>query len=1283
MTDISDNNLNTLTSNNLLNEKKLTVIDAIQKDDKTSNENDKVKFLQLFRFATPLDKLMIFFGSIGAIANGVSMPLMTIIFADVLQAFANFAITKTKEGDMIVAAEELKLVVKNKVILFVILAVAVFILSYFQMSLWMIAGERQAKKIRQVYYAAILRQDIAFFDKMSTGNITNRISSDSDLYQEGISEKVGLIIQNVASFITGFVIAFIKGWKLALVLCSAFPLLAGAASFMSKLLANSTKQGQDAYGEAGAIAEQVLSGIRTVTAFGGQQREIVRYTTKLQQAYKVGKKKAVITAISTGSIMAIIYCTYGLAFWYGSILILAGEADSGIVLNVFFSILIGTFSIGGAAPNFSAISVAMGAAYNLFAAIDRIPTIDSASSDGKMLNKAAVKGRLEFKNLKFHYPARPDVQVLKSFSLTIEPGETVALVGTSGSGKSTIVGLLERFYDPIEGQILLDGEDIKRINIKSLRAQIGLVGQEPILFPESVRQNIAWGANPDGPEPSLNDIIEACKKSNAHEFIDDLPQKYDTDVGEKGSLMSGGQKQRIAIARALIKNPAILLLDEATSALDTESERLVQEALDVAATDRTTIVVAHRLSTIKNASKIVVMSHGEILEVGRHEELIASKGFYYGLVKAQELKTESDAEKSGFYGDDDDENIESETTITFNEKNYLKRIETKASTVKSYHDIEEELKKRSKQSAPIARIFKLQKPETLYIIIASIGAIFNGAINPLFSLIFSTLLNVYTKIDRPNELRSEANFWAGMFIVLAGVAALANFAQQGLFILSGEILTKRLRKMVFSHLLKQEMGFFDDERNNTGALTSKLATDATKVDGLTGTLMGSIIHSGSNMVFGLGIAFAYGWKLTLVILAATPLIFASGILQMKTLAGFGAKTRNAYEESGQIVQQSVANMRTIASLSREETFKELYNKAIKKPHSIAIRGSIVSSIGFGLSQGLLFLVYALAFWYGGELVASQEYTQGDMLKVLFAVIFCAMAAGQTSTFAPNTAKAKIAAISIFEILDRESKIDPTNNEGKDRPTPFTGSGELHNAHFNYPARPALKILRGLNLAIGSGKTIALVGGSGSGKSTVVSLLLRYYDLLSGTVNVEGVDVKDWNMEYLRANMSIVGQEPVLFDFTIGENIAYGKEGCSQEEIEAAAKDANIHNFIIGLPKGYDTPVGERGAQLSGGQKQRIAIARALIRQPKLLLLDEATSALDSESEKVVQDALDTASKGRTTITIAHRLSTIQNADLICVVKKGKIVEQGQHFDLVAQKGYYYDLVNKQTLTNLQ
>ncbi|CAG8461734.1 6731_t:CDS:2 [Paraglomus occultum] len=1195
----------------------------------TEEKEAKVSFIQLFRFATTTDKILIALGSIGAAANGAALPLMTIAFGGIITAFGVFSIgvTQTTDKEQLDAlGDQLKDTVRDKLYYFIGLGAATFILSYLQMAFWMVAGENQAKRIREKYYAAIMRQDIAFFDAISTGNVTSRISGDISLLQEGIAEKVGLIIQYITTFIAGFVIAYTKQWKLSLVLTAALPLLVAAAGLMSKILAAASKDSQDAYAAAGAVAEQAFSSIRTVAAFGGEERETQRYVSKLDKAYQVGKKRALVNGIGMGSIMFTIFGTYGLAFWYGATLIVNNETNGGTVLNVFFAIIIGAIQLGHAAPNFAAIGHALGAAAKLYEVIDRVPKIDSESTEGMKLAKANVVGKIEFKNVDFHYPQRPDVPILKNFNLTIQPGQTVALVGSSGSGKSTIVSLLERFYDPINGQVYLDGVDIRNINIKSLRSQIGLVGQEPVLFPTSIAQNIEWGAIPDEKGPTMDEIIEACRKANAHEFIEELSDKYDTDVGEKGSLLSGGQKQRIAIARALIKDPRILLLDEATSALDTESERLVQTALDAAATNRTTVVVAHRLSTIKNADLIVVMNKGEIIEMGKHDELISKEGVYY-------------------------------------------KIE------------EEAIEKSKNKKTPLGRIFRLNRPEAGIMAIGAVGSIINGAIMPLFSLVFSTILNIFSHVDDLHKMQHDANFWAGMFVVLAGTAFLANTAQQGLFILSGERLTRRLRRLTFTALIKQEIGFFDDENNATGILTSKLAVDASRVEGLTGSLMGTILSTVSSIVSGLAIALSAGWKLALVVIAASPAIVASGALQMKSLAGYGNQTRKAYDKSGQVVQQSVSNMRTIAALTREETFKDLYNRAILEPHRIAVKGNYISSLGFGLSQGLLFFVWALAFWYGSRLVSSLEYTQSQMLRVLFAVVFSAMSLGQMSSFAPSSAKAKVAAINVLEILDRKSLIDASDVEGKEMPAPITGTSSISNAVFNYPARPDVPILRGLNIDILAGKTIALVGPSGSGKSSTVSLLLRFYDVLSGSVNVEGVDVKDMNLQYLRSNIALVGQEPVLFDLTIGENIAYGKEGCSQEEIEQAAKAANIHNFIMGLPLKYDTRVGEKGTQLSGGQKQRIAIARALIRHPKILLLDEATSALDSESEKVVQDALDKASTGRTTITIAHRLSTIQNADLILVLKKGKVVEQGTHLQLVDMKGLYYDLVTKQALIN--
>ncbi|CAG8807783.1 5445_t:CDS:2, partial [Cetraspora pellucida] len=523
----------------------ITNNDDLKKVKKLNQKKQKekaaaVSFFKLFRFATPLDIIFIIIGSLSSLALGFAIPVMTIIFADFINSFFLFELQKNTCFPICkdVAVQGLDDNVRTNAFHFIILGVIVFTVGYLQMSLWMISGERQANKLRLIYYSAILRQDITFFDTVSTGDVTTRISGDIALFQEGISEKVGQVLQFSAMFFGGFIIGFVKGWKLTLVLCCVFPLLAAVGGFMTKALDKGTTEGQDAYAVAGGIAEQVLSGIRTVIAFGGQKHEVERYTVQLENAYIMGRKKAFVSGLSLGLLMFTMFCCYSLAFWYGSILIVNHEMTGPGILNVFFAVFIGAYSISNAAPRFTAITNSMGAAAKLFEVIDRIPIIDSTSPNGQVIQKSSSQGRIEFKNVSFHYPTRSDVQVLKNFNLIIEPGQTVALVGSSGSGKSTIVNLLERFYDPTSGSILLDDVDIKNINIKSLRRQIGLVGQEPVLFSESIKVNVGWGGDPMESDPTLDDIIEACKKSNAHDFINELPKKYDTIVGEKGSLLS-------------------------------------------------------------------------------------------------------------------------------------------------------------------------------------------------------------------------------------------------------------------------------------------------------------------------------------------------------------------------------------------------------------------------------------------------------------------------------------------------------------------------------------------------------------------------------------------------------------------------------------------------------------------------------------------------------------------------------------------------------------------------
>ncbi|KAJ3070700.1 ATP-binding cassette, sub-B (MDR TAP), member 4, partial [Quaeritorhiza haematococci] len=564
----------------------------------------KVSVISLFRFASPLDKFLIFVGSITAASLGAALPVMTIVFGDLLNALITYR--KGIPG----AEDKLNEDVRRGVIYLCSIGAAAFVLAYSQMAMWMWSAENQARRIRLLFLRSILRQDIAWFDRMETGDLTARLTADINLIQEGMSEKAGLIIQYSFTFISGFVVAYTKGWRLALVVTAVFPLIAAAGGFMSVLLAKGSTEGQTVYAAAGAIAQQTFMSIRTVTAFNGQSKEAARYASKLADAEKIGLKKAWYNGFGLATIMAVIFCSYALAFWYGSTLIPQGIMTGGEVVNVFFSIIIGAFSIGSAGPGLTALSTAQGAAHKIFEIIDRQSEIDYSDQKGE--KPAQVKGEIVFKDVGFHYPQRPDVPILSSFSLTIKPGTTVALVGASGSGKSTIIKLITRFYNPTAGSVTLDSTPLDRLNLSWLRGKIGVVGQEPVLFERSVRENILLGLDREevlGMDKDTLEkrIIEACVTANAWSFIKKLPRGLDTPVGEAGGMLSGGQKQRIAIARAIIRNPQILLLDEATSALDTESEKIVQAALEKASVGRTTVVIAHRLSTVRNADKIVVM----------------------------------------------------------------------------------------------------------------------------------------------------------------------------------------------------------------------------------------------------------------------------------------------------------------------------------------------------------------------------------------------------------------------------------------------------------------------------------------------------------------------------------------------------------------------------------------------------------------------------------------------------------------------------------------------------
>ncbi|XP_067366386.1 ATP-binding cassette, sub-family B (MDR/TAP), member 4 isoform X4 [Channa argus] len=1163
----------------------------------------------------------------------------------------------------------------------------VLVAAYLQVSLWTIAAGRQVKRIRKLFFHRIMQQDIGWFDVNETGELNTRliecvyICIHSDVYkiQEGIGDKVGMLLQAFTTFITSFIIGFSKGWKLTLVILAVSPALGISAAFFSKVLTNFTSKEQSAYAKAGAVAEEVLSAIRTVFAFSGQEREIERYHKNLEDAKRVGIKKALSSNIAMGFTFLMIYLSYALAFWYGSTLVLSGEYRIGSLLTVFFVVLIGAFAMGQTSPNIQTFASARGAAHKVYSIIDHKPSIDSYSEEG--FKPDSIKGNIEFKNIHFNYPSRPDVKILNNMSLSVKSGQTIALVGSSGCGKSTTIQLLQRFYDPQEGSVSIDDHDIRSLNIRYLRDMIGVVSQEPILFATTITENIRYGR----PDVTQQDIEQAAKEANAYDFIMYLPDKFETLVGDRGTQMSGGQKQRIAIARALVRNPKILLLDEATSALDAESETIVQAALDKARLGRTTIIVAHRLSTIRNADVIAGFQKGAVAELGTHGELMEKQGVYHTLVTMQTFQQVREGEEADHELSVDEKSLSAKS---FSGSSLYRRKSTRGSSFtvseggteekeKTKHETDKTEEDEKVPPVSFLKVFRLNLPEWPYIILGTICAIINGVMQPLFAVIFSKIITVFTEHNH-DIVRAKSTFFSLMFAVIGAVSFVTMFLQGFCFGKSGEILTLKLRLCAFKSMMRQDLGWFDNPKNSVGALTTRLATDAAQVQGATGVRLATLAQNISNLGTSMVISFVYGWELTLLILAVVPIMALAGAAEIKLLTGHAAEDKKELEKAGKIATEAIENIRTVASLSREPKFESLYQENLEVPYKNAKKKAHIYGITYSFSQAMIYFAYAGCFRFGAWLIQENRMDVEGVFLVISAVLYGAMAVGEANSFAPNYAKAKLSAAHLMMLMNREPAIDNLSQRGE-FPVKFEGNVCFESVKFNYPSRPDVPILQGLNLKVKKGETLALVGSSGCGKSTTIQLLERFYDPREGRVILDNINAKDLNIHWLRSQIGIVSQEPVLFDCTLAENIAYGDNSrtVTMEEIVAAAKAANIHNFVETLPERYNTQAGDKGTQLSGGQKQRIAIARAILRNPKLLLLDEATSALDTESEKVVQEALDHARKGRTCIIVAHRLSTIQNADRIVVFQGGVVVEQGTHQQLLAKKGVYHMLVTTQ------
>ncbi|XP_073295866.1 ABC transporter B family member 19-like isoform X1 [Primulina huaijiensis] len=1251
-----------------------------------------VGLFSLFRYSTKFDLVLIFFGCLGAFINGGSLPWYSFLFG----RFVNNLAT----GEDSISKHQMMKEV-DKVCLFMTgLAAIVMVGAYLEITCWRVVGERSAHKIRTEYLRAVLRQDIGYFDtEISTSDIMHGISSDVAQIQEVMAEKMAHFVHHIFTFICGYIVGFLKSWKVSLVVLAVTPLMMFCGIAYKAIYGGLTIKEQASYRRAGSIAEQAISSIRTVISFVAEDTLTEKYANFLQRSMPLGVKLGFAKGVGVGVIYLVTYATWALAFWYGSILVSKGQLSGGAAIACFFGVNVGGRGFALALSYFAQFSQGTVAAGRLFQLIDNIPAIDAYSPEGR--KPTNIRGKIEFRDVSFAYPSRPTLPILQSLNLVIPSAKTLALVGASGGGKSTVFALIERFYDPNQGKIVyllllcaipiqilmysinssgfitVDGYDLRTLQLKWLRNQIGMVGQEPVLFAATIFENVMMGKE----NATKKEVIAACMAANAHNFISGLPQGYDTEVGDRGTQLSGGQKQRVALARAMIKDPKILLLDEATSALDPESEVVVQRAIDKISMGRTTVIIAHRLATVKNAHTIVVLDHGYVIEIGNHNQLMEKSGAYFDLVNLASQGISHPDVNQNYQQNNSDFSMPEKSEVDASRIKKVNEISKSKYMASMQEDKQADEKGKDQQKLRNYRLLdvcNLQKPEGVMLILGLLLGMHAGAILSIFPLVLGQALKVYF-LKNIHELKREVGYLCLVLLGLGLGCILTMTGQQGFCGWAGTKLTKRVRNSLFKAILRQEPGWFDFSENSTGILVSRLSIDCISFRAVLGDRISVLLMGLSAAGVGLGISFYLQWRLTLLAAALTPLTLGASYLTL--IINIGPNLDNSsYARASTIASGAVSNIRTVATFGTQEQIVQSFDEALSKPKKMSVERSQMLGLVLGLTQGAMYGAYTLTLYYGAYLVKQDITNFGVVYKIFLILVLSSFSVGQLAGLAPDTSAAVTAIPAVFEILNRNPEIVNDKKRGKkiEMSKPF--DIEFKKVTFAYPSRPGVIILNHFSLKIRGGTMVALVGGSGSGKSTVVWMIQRFYDPVRGKVVMGEVDLRELDLKWLRSQIALVGQEPSLFSGSIRENIAFGNQNATWAEIETAAREAYIHKFICSLPQGYETEVGQSGLQLSGGQKQRIAIARAILKKSKILLLDEASSALDLESEKHVQNALKKASKRATTIVVAHRLSTIRQADFIAVLREGVVAEYGSHDTLMSSHldGIYASLVRAET-----